>query len=69
MEVVFGLFRVGAWPVFALPAHRETELRHFAELTDAVAIVTVDRHEKHDDQPDICGGHQNFSGLIIAYSR
>jgi 2,3-dihydroxybenzoate---[aryl-carrier protein] ligase len=25
--VVFGLFRVGVWPVFALPAHRDSELR------------------------------------------
>ncbi|RKT55463.1 (2,3-dihydroxybenzoyl)adenylate synthase [Saccharothrix australiensis] len=45
---LFGLFRAGAWPVLALPAHREAELRHFAEQTDAVAIVTVDAHEGHD---------------------
>ncbi len=48
LEVVFGLFRLGAWPVFALPAHRETELVHFAEQAQAVAVVTVDRHERHD---------------------
>jgi 2,3-dihydroxybenzoate-AMP ligase len=39
---LFGLFRAGAWPVLALPAHREAELRHFAETTDAVAIVTAE---------------------------
>ncbi|RKT55497.1 (2,3-dihydroxybenzoyl)adenylate synthase [Saccharothrix australiensis] len=48
LPVVFGLWRAGAWPVFALPAHRHSELRHFAEQSEAVAIVTVDRHERHD---------------------
>ncbi|MGM1059503.1 (2,3-dihydroxybenzoyl)adenylate synthase [Saccharothrix sp. Mg75] len=48
VPVVFGLWRVGAWPVFALPAHRHSELRHFAEQSEAVAIITVDRHERHD---------------------
>lgn len=48
LPVIFALFRVGAWPVFALPAHRETELRHFAEQTEAVAVLTVDRHDGHD---------------------
>ncbi|MFJ7212927.1 (2,3-dihydroxybenzoyl)adenylate synthase [Amycolatopsis sp. NPDC098790] len=38
---IFGLWRAGAVPVFALPAHRHTELRHFAEQSDAVAILTV----------------------------
>ncbi|NUT48701.1 MAG: AMP-binding protein [Saccharothrix sp.] len=48
VPVVFGLWRVGAWPVFALPAHRHSELRHFAEQSEAVAILTVDHHERHD---------------------
>jgi 2,3-dihydroxybenzoate-AMP ligase len=48
LAMVFALFRVGAWPVFALPAHRGTELRHVAEQAEAVAILTVDRHERHD---------------------
>ena len=48
LAVVFALFRVGAWPVFALPAHRDTELRYFAERTDAAAIITVDRHDRYD---------------------
>ncbi|MCD2197604.1 AMP-binding protein [Actinomycetospora endophytica] len=39
VEVVFALFRSGALPVFALPAHRETELTHFAALGEAVAVV------------------------------
>ncbi|WP_037079490.1 (2,3-dihydroxybenzoyl)adenylate synthase [Pseudonocardia spinosispora] len=48
LSVVFALFRVGAWPVFALPAHRDTELRHFSTQSEAAAIITVDRHDRHD---------------------
>lgn len=48
VSVVFGLWRAGVWPVFALPAHRHSELRHFAEQTEAAAILTVDQHERHD---------------------
>jgi 2,3-dihydroxybenzoate-AMP ligase len=39
VEVVFGLFRIGALPVFALPPHRRTEIVSFCEQTDAVAYV------------------------------
>lgn len=38
-ETIFALFRIGALPVFALPAHRETEIRYFCEFTEAVAYV------------------------------
>ncbi|WP_181783036.1 (2,3-dihydroxybenzoyl)adenylate synthase [Pseudonocardia pini] len=46
LAAVFGLWRAGAWPVFALPAHRDSELRHFVEQAEAVAILTVDVHER-----------------------
>ncbi|WP_018685476.1 (2,3-dihydroxybenzoyl)adenylate synthase [Actinokineospora enzanensis] len=48
VPALFGLWRAGAWPVFALPAHRHTELRHFAEQSEAAVILTVDTHERHD---------------------
>lgn len=48
VPVVFGLWRAGAVPVFALPAHRDSELRHFAEQSDAKAILTVGEHAGHD---------------------
>lgn len=48
LPVVLALFRVGARPVFALPAHRETELRHVAEWSGAVAVLTVDAHARYD---------------------
>ncbi|MET8699407.1 (2,3-dihydroxybenzoyl)adenylate synthase [Kitasatospora sp. NPDC004723] len=38
-EVVFGLFRIGALPVFALPAHRYTEISYFCAFTGAVGYV------------------------------
>jgi 2,3-dihydroxybenzoate-AMP ligase len=48
VEVLFGLFRLGAIPVFALPAHRATELEAFARATDAVAYITSDASSGHD---------------------
>jgi 2,3-dihydroxybenzoate-AMP ligase len=41
-EVVFGLFRIGALPVFALPAHRWNEIRHFCTASEAVGYVIPD---------------------------
>ena len=40
--VVLGLFRLGALPVFALPAHRSAELRHVAATSGASVFVTTD---------------------------
>jgi 2,3-dihydroxybenzoate-AMP ligase len=47
-EVVFALFRIGALPVFALPAHRESEIRYFCEFTGAVGYVVADVHAGFD---------------------
>lgn len=49
--VVFGLFRAGLIPVFALPAHRLTEIVHFAAKSEAAALVVADRHEGFDYRP------------------
>ena len=48
LEVVFAVFAAGALPVFALPAHRASEIRYFADHSEAVAIVTVGRHDRFD---------------------
>ncbi|MFJ8980672.1 (2,3-dihydroxybenzoyl)adenylate synthase [Streptomyces sp. NPDC102282] len=48
IEVVFALFRIGALPVYALPAHRETEIAYFCSFTEAVAYVVPDRHAGFD---------------------
>ncbi|USQ85073.1 (2,3-dihydroxybenzoyl)adenylate synthase [Streptomyces phaeoluteigriseus] len=47
-EVVLALFRIGALPVFALPAHRETEVAYFCSFTEAVAYVVPDTHAGFD---------------------
>ncbi|MFE6668072.1 (2,3-dihydroxybenzoyl)adenylate synthase [Streptomyces sp. NPDC057697] len=47
-EVVFALFRIGALPVFALPAHRETEISYFCSFTEAVAYVIAAEHDGYD---------------------
>lgn len=48
VEVVFALFRIGALPVYALPAHRETEIAYFCSFTEAVAYVVPDKHAGFD---------------------
>ncbi|MFE6778218.1 (2,3-dihydroxybenzoyl)adenylate synthase [Streptomyces sp. NPDC057702] len=47
-EVMFALFRVGALPVFALPAHRASEVRYFCEFTEAAAYVIPATHGGFD---------------------
>ncbi|QDQ09720.1 (2,3-dihydroxybenzoyl)adenylate synthase [Streptomyces spectabilis] len=47
-EVVFALFRIGALPVFALPAHRETEIAYFCRFTEAAAYVIAAEHGGYD---------------------
>ncbi|XVU29846.1 (2,3-dihydroxybenzoyl)adenylate synthase [Actinoplanes sp. CA-054009] len=47
-DVIFALFRLGALPVFALPAHRAAEIGYFCSHTDAVAFVTTGVHEGFD---------------------
>lgn len=42
--VLFALFRLGAVPVLALPAHRRSEIEQFCRHTGAVAIVTCATH-------------------------
>jgi len=44
LSLSFALFRIGAIPVFALPAHRETEIVHLANLSESVAYVVADVH-------------------------
>lgn len=48
LTATFGIFRAGMVPVFTLPAHRLTELTHFARKSEAGALVTVDRHDGFD---------------------
>ncbi|MFD4243584.1 (2,3-dihydroxybenzoyl)adenylate synthase [Streptomyces sp. NPDC058525] len=47
-EAVFALFRIGALPVFALPAHRRTEISYFCSFTGAAAYVIPSVHGGYD---------------------
>ena len=40
--VVFGLLRIGALPIFALPPHREHEINYLAAHAEAVAYIASD---------------------------
>ncbi|SPU46630.1 (2,3-dihydroxybenzoyl)adenylate synthase [Brevundimonas diminuta] len=48
LSVVFGLFRAKLIPVYALPAHRSTEIVHFVTRAEASVYVVADRHEGFD---------------------
>ncbi|MEW2547696.1 AMP-binding protein [Streptomyces sp. NPDC047002] len=51
VELAFALFRLGAIPVMALPAHREAEIVHLLNLSQAVAYVVPDTHLGFDYRP------------------
>lgn len=48
ISVVCALFRAGLVPVYALPAHRITEVAHFARKAQASGYVTAGRYEGFD---------------------
>lgn len=48
---LFALFRLGAWPVLAQPAHRENEIGHLCRLSDASAMIIADREQGFDYRP------------------
>ena len=48
LSVIFGLYRARLIPVYALPAHRSTEIVHFVTRAEASAYVVADRHEGFD---------------------
>ncbi|WBU62869.1 (2,3-dihydroxybenzoyl)adenylate synthase [Paracoccus aerodenitrificans] len=48
LPLVFGLFCAGLIPVYALPAHRDTEIAHFLQRSEAAAYLIEDRFEGFD---------------------
>lgn len=48
VAVVCGLFRAQLIPVYALPAHRLTEVAHFARKAEASAYVCAEKYEAFD---------------------
>jgi 2,3-dihydroxybenzoate-AMP ligase len=45
---IFALFRLGALPIFALPAHRQFEIAYFCQHAEAVAYIIADQYEGFD---------------------
>ncbi|NLG54126.1 MAG: AMP-binding protein [Rhodococcus sp.] len=48
VQTIFALFRIGALPVFCLPAHRSAELTALGRASEAVAIITAHIFERFD---------------------
>ena len=48
VEVIFALFKLGALPVFCLPAHRKAELVPIAHAAAAKAMITCGTHQRFD---------------------
>ncbi len=48
LAVIFGCFRAGVLPVYALPAHRRSEILHLVQQADAVGYLTIDVWEGFD---------------------
>lgn len=63
----FALTRIGAIPVTALRAHRQTEVRHFARASGAVAYVIPDRIGSFDYRAMATEVQGDFSGLRAVF--
>lgn len=63
VPAVFGVFLAGLIPVYALPAHRQAELVHFANRSGARALMIADRHEGFDYRPLASAVQQEVPGI------
>lgn len=63
----FALTRIGAIPVTALRAHRQTEIRHFARASGAVAYVIPDRIGSFDYRAMAAELQGDFRGLRAVF--
>lgn len=70
-EVCFALFRLGAIPVFALPAHRDNELRYFVEHSGARCYILSERCDGADLRPfarDLLRDSPTLEHVLVAGS-
>lgn len=66
--VVFALFRLGALPVFALPAHRRSEIGYFCAFAEARALVIADRHGGFDFRKlarEVCAEAPSLETVLV----
>ncbi|MEU6312979.1 (2,3-dihydroxybenzoyl)adenylate synthase [Streptomyces sp. NPDC047014] len=66
-EVVFALFRIGALPVFALPAHRQAEIGYFCSFTQAAAYVGPGRLAGFDHRELAAAVRAEVPGLRLVF--
>ena len=69
IPVVFGLFYAGLIPVYALPAHRITEISHFAGKAQASAYIAAERYAGFDYRTlarELCRAVPSVKQIIIA---
>ncbi|OBF19852.1 2,3-dihydroxybenzoate-AMP ligase [Mycobacterium kubicae] len=65
---LFGLLRAGAIPVMCLPGHRFAELSHFAQVSDAVAMVVAATAGGFDYRPmaeQLTAAHPQLQRVIV----
>lgn len=48
LTVSFALFRIGALPIMALPAHRRSEISYLCDFSTAVAYIVADQYHSFD---------------------
>ncbi|MGC0363618.1 2,3-dihydroxybenzoate-AMP ligase [Rhodococcus sp. 27YEA15] len=48
VEALFAVLKLGALPVFGLPAHRRTEVSYFCEFVDVAAYIVADNYGGFD---------------------
>ena len=60
--MVIGLMRAGLLPVYALPAHRLTEIAHFVHKAQAAAWVALQQHDGYDYR-ELARQHPNTLSL------
>ena len=68
-EVLFAVFRIGALPVFALPAHRASEVGYFCRFADAAAYIVAAEHGGFDYRTlarEVTGALENPPAVIVA---
>ena len=68
-EVLFAVFRLGALPVFALPAHRAAEIGYFCRFTDAAAYVVAAESGGFDYRNlarDVCADLDTPPAVVVA---
>ncbi|WP_420749235.1 (2,3-dihydroxybenzoyl)adenylate synthase [Rhodococcus sp. O3] len=68
-EVLFAVFRLGALPVFALPAHRAAEIGYFCRFADAAAYVVAAEHGGFDYRNlarEVCADLENPPVVVVA---